>query len=61
MFLYIFEYANILNNLTNKIKIKMKNNIYRDFTKPRLTENLNPWQVTGLVDGEGGFNCIALF
>ena len=27
-----------------------------DFTKPRLNENLKPWQVTGLVDGEGSFN-----
>jgi len=38
----------------------MKNNLYRDFTKPRLKEILNPWQVTGLVDGEGGFNCSIL-
>jgi hypothetical protein len=22
-----------------------------------IIENLNPWQITGLVDGEGGFFC----
>jgi hypothetical protein len=37
----------------------MKNNIINnlniDFTKPRINEKLKPWQVTGLVDGEGGF------
>lgn len=30
--------------------------INRDFTKPRKNELLNAWQVTGLTDGEGGFN-----
>ena len=29
----------------------------RDFSKARNNENLLPWQVTGLADGEGGFNC----
>jgi hypothetical protein len=31
------------------------NNLNYDFTKPRINEKLKPWQVTGLVDGEGGF------
>lgn len=33
-----------------------------DFTKPRYnpTAKLNPWQVTGLTDGEGGFFCSIL-
>lgn len=29
----------------------------RDFSKARNNEKLLPWQVTGLADGEGGFNC----
>lgn len=29
----------------------------RDFTKPRINEKLQPWQVTGLADGEGAFIC----
>lgn len=29
----------------------------RDFTKPRQNEKLLAWQVTGLADSEGGFNC----
>jgi len=37
------------------MKLAMKNNINLDFTKPRLNAKLNPWQVTGLTDGEGGF------
>lgn len=38
----------------------MKNNlikINRDFTKPRKNKILMPWQVTRMVDSEGGFNC----
>ena len=31
-----------------------------DFTKPRKNQILSPWQVTGLTDGEGGFNCTIL-
>jgi len=31
------------------------NNLNIDFTKPRKNEKLKPWQVTGLVDAEGGF------
>jgi len=41
----------------------MKNNLLTtkiDFTKPRDNELLMPWQVTGLADGEGGFNCSIL-
>lgn len=40
----------------------MKNNMNLDFTKPRLNPmaKLNPWQVTGLTDGEGGFFCSIL-
>jgi LAGLIDADG endonuclease len=37
----------IKNNITNL-------NLDKDFTKPR-NENLKPWQVTGLTDGEGSF------
>jgi len=34
----------------------MKNNLTnRDYTKPRIGLKLNPWQVTGFVDGEGSF------
>jgi len=33
----------------------MKNNMILDFTKPRLNINLNPWQITGITDGDGGF------
>lgn len=36
---------------------KTNTNIIIDFTKTRNNELLNPWQVTGLADGEGGFNC----
>ena len=42
---------------------KMNNNLLItkiDFTKPRDNEILMPWQVTGLADGEGGFNCSIL-
>lgn len=38
----------------------MKNNMILDFTKPRLNAKLNPWQVTGITDGEGGFFCSIL-
>ena len=31
-----------------------------DFTKPRKNQILSLWQVTGLTDGEGGFNCTIL-
>ena len=33
----------------------MINNKY--YTKSSFNEKLLPWQVTGLTDGEGGFNC----
>lgn len=33
----------------------MKNYMNLDFTKPRLSAKLNPWQVTGITDAEGGF------
>lgn len=51
-------------------KLKKKNNYKKkkllmttyqtNFTKPRYNELLKPWQVTGLTDGEGGFNCTIL-
>uniref|UniRef100_UPI00223816D7 LAGLIDADG endonuclease n=1 Tax=Ramaria rubella TaxID=113071 RepID=UPI00223816D7 len=44
-------------NLNNSITL---NNLNRDFTKPRLNAKLEPWQVTGLTDGEGGFYCSIL-
>jgi hypothetical protein len=48
------------NNNLNSFKvidsINNKNlNLDRDFTKSRKDENLKPWQVTGLTDGEGSF------
>lgn len=39
-------------NLTNFV---LTNEINRDFTKPRTNENLNPYWVTGFIDGEGSF------
>jgi hypothetical protein len=42
----------MIKNLNNSIAL---NNLNRDFTKPRLNAKLEPWQVTGLTDGEGGF------
>lgn len=42
------------------MKLAMINNINLNFTKPRLNAKLNPWQVTGLTDGEGGFFCSIL-
>ena len=33
----------------------MRNN--KDYTKSTFNEKLLPWQITGLTDGEGGFNC----
>jgi len=37
--------------MKNTNKMEILNN------QPRLEESLNPWQVTGLTDGEGGFYC----
>ena len=39
-------------NFNNSIVL---NDINRDFTKPRLNEKLNPFWVTGFIDGEGCF------
>ena len=33
----------------------LSNEINRDFTKPRINENLNPYWATGFIDGEGSF------
>lgn len=40
------------NNLQN---LTVPNELNRDFTKPRINENLNPHWVTGFIDGEGSF------
>jgi LAGLIDADG endonuclease len=45
--------------MTN-LNTKILNELNRDFTKPRLDTQLEPWQVTGLTDGEGGFYCSIL-
>lgn len=39
-------------NLTNFI---LTNEMNRDFTRPRKNVNLNPYWVTGFIDGEGSF------
>jgi LAGLIDADG endonuclease len=39
-------------NLNNSLKL---NNINTNYTKSRINIKLKPWQVTGLVDSEGGF------
>jgi len=36
-------------------KIINLNDTTRDYTKPRLNIKLEPWQITGFVDSEGGF------
>jgi hypothetical protein len=33
---------------------------YENYKRPRLNVKLNPWQVTGLTDGEGSFICSIL-
>jgi len=38
----------------------MRNNFNLEFKKPRNLAKLNPWQVTGITDGEGGFFCSIL-
>jgi hypothetical protein len=45
--------------MTN-LNTKILNELNRDFTKPRMDTHLEPWQVTGLTDGEGGFYCSIL-
>jgi len=46
----------ISNNLISSNDLDYKIGVEdRDFTKARLNEKLTPWQVTGLVDGEGSF------
>jgi hypothetical protein len=39
-------------NLNNSLKL---NNINKNYTNSRINIKLKPWQVTGLVDSEGGF------
>jgi hypothetical protein len=39
---------------TQKMEMEILNN------QTILEENLSPWQVTGLTDGEGGFYCSIL-
>ena len=46
-----------LINLTEGIELQHREEMLRDFTKPRINVKLNPWQVTGFTDSEGGFNC----
>jgi len=40
------------NNLNSSLEI---NNINKDNTKSKINLKLKPWQITGLVDSEGGF------
>ena len=45
-----------MENLVNyKNYISKNNSNLRDFTKPRINEILNPYWVTGFIDGEGSF------
>ena len=46
---------NHLNNYNLKTKKMIMNTI--KYNEPRKDVKLLPWQVTGLTDGEGGFNC----
>ena len=50
-----------MENLVNyKNYISKNNSNLRDFTKPRINENLNPYWVTGFIDGEGSFTIAIL-